>query len=102
MKPGPGCYSQTIYFAKAAPMFSIGKQERPAMSRTKHQFSPGPAAYRGDKNSIGNGSPKKSISHHLADIDKNNRDKLVPGPGSYEELHINVKRTAPKHRIGTS
>ena len=86
MKPGPAAYSMTIDFKRAAPMFTIGKQERPNMARTKHQFSPGPAAYRNMQCEIGKNSPRKSISHKLEDIDKAKKDKLVPGPGQYNDI----------------
>ena len=73
------------------------------MARTKHQFSPGPAAYRNLSKEIGKGSPKKSISYRLDDLDKIKKDKLVPGPGQYDDVPpTNINRNAPHYRIGTS
>lgn len=72
MKPGPGQYCQTIDFKKSMPIFSIGKEDR--MGATKKNFNPGPGAYRNQSYEIGKGSPQKSISHKLKDLDKIKKD----------------------------
>jgi len=80
MKPGPGRYDGTADLKKSAPNFAFGKELRPDMARTKHQWSPGPGQYK-EMNVTGADGPMLTMSPKYGDKFKEKRDKLVPGPG---------------------
>ena len=56
LKPGPGVYDGTLDLKKSAPNFAFGKELRPDMARSKHQWSPGPGQYR-EKDVVGKDGP---------------------------------------------
>lgn len=70
------------------------------MARNKKQMTPAPGSYAA-KEFVGKESPSLTMSPLYHDKFKEKKDKLVPGPGTYE-FNKAANKTAPNWGFGTS
>jgi hypothetical protein len=72
-----------VDFKKSAPRYRFGSEQRPEIAKTGKFASPAPGTYNA-KDMIGNDGPSSTMSPLYHDKFKEKRDKLVPGPGTYD------------------
>lgn len=81
--PGPGNYTSTDFTKRTAPRYGFGSEQRPEIAKTGKFATPAPGAYQA-KEFTGKDGPSLTMSPLYHDKFKEKKDKLVPGPGTYE------------------